>query len=283
MLRRPALGAEWKELAVPPQRSSNLCVLVRRPGPALARCVVTHLERRPIDVELACEQHGAYVAALAELGVEVEELPPLDDAPDACFVEDPALVLDEVAVIARPALASRRREVESVAVALAKHRELLWIEEPATFEGGDALVVDDTVYVGWSKRTNHAGLKALAHLLLPFGYRVKAVEVQGCLHLKTALTRIGPRTLLANAAWIHTGRIDGLELVPVDLSEPFAANALLIGEALLYPSGFPRTEELLRQCGIPLRMLELSELQKAEAGPTCLSLLLREQPEEVRA
>lgn len=262
---------------MPAETDSSLRAVVRRPGPALERCALTHLERRPIDLALALEQHAGYVAALEELGARVEELTPLDDAPDACFVEDPALVLDELAVVARPALATRRREVDSVAEALARHRELARLPEHATLEGGDVLAADDTLYVGWSERTNHAGLKALAHLLLPHGYRVKAVEVRGCLHLKTALARIGPRTLLANPAWIHTGRIDGLELVPIDPREPFAANALRVGETLLYPSGFPRTEALLRERGIALRVVELSEFQKAEGGPTCLSLFFRER------
>lgn len=268
------LRREPESTAVRESAPHSLLALVRRPGPALVRCALTHLERQPIDCALALEQHRAYVAALEELGVRVEELPALDDAPDACFVEDPAVVLDEVAVVARPPSPSRRREVGSVEAALAPRRALVRIEEPATLEGGDVLVVEDTLYVGWSQRTNHAGLKALAHLLLPFGYRVKAVEVEGCLHLKTALARVGPRTLLANPAWIHAARIDGVELLPIDPSEPFAANALLAGDTVIYPSGFPRTEARLRARGIAVRTIPLSEFQKAEGGPSCLSLLL---------
>lgn len=248
--------------------------LVRPPGPDLARCVVTHVEREPIDVARARAQHAAYAEVLRAVGLRVIELPALVDAPDACFVEDPAVVLAEVAVIGRPALESRRAEVESVAAALAAHRELVRLEAPCTLEGGDVLAVGDTLYVGWSGRTNHAGLKALAHALLAHGYRVKAVEVRGCLHLKTALTRIGPRTLLVNPEWVHTGRIDGLELVAVDPSEPFAANGVLVGGTFVYPTGFPRTEAMLRARGVELALVELSELQKAEAGPSCLSLLV---------
>ena len=263
-----------------PERDAGLLAFVRKPGPSLQRCALTFVDRRPIDLQLAQAQHAEYVRALEQLGVEVRELPPLDDAPDACFVEDLAVVLDEVAVLARPALASRRRELDSLVPSLERERELLRIVEPATLEGGDVLPFDDTLYVGWSKRTNHAGLKALAHLVLPFGYRVKAVEVQGCLHLETAIARIGPRTALANPEWIHLGRVDGLEILRVDPSEPFAANARLVGDVLVYPSGFPRTEAMLRARGFELRLVDLSELQKAEAGPTCMSLLLRARARE---
>lgn len=254
--------------------------LVRRPGPALRPRTSSGPQRPPIDIELARAQHAVYVDTLAELGLQVQELDPLDDAPDACFVGDLAVVLDEVGVMARPALASRRRELAALHSVLGRERQLLRIEEPATLEGGDVLVVDDTLYVGWSSRTNHAGLRALAHLVLPFGYRVKAVEVRGCLHLRSALSRVGPRTLLANPAWFHGGRIAGLEILAVDPSEPFAADALLVGETLLLAGGSVRTEAALRARGIEPLVLELSELRKADAGPSSLALLVRGRPKE---
>lgn len=247
-------------------------VIVRPPGASFPNCALTFLERSAIDLELALEQHAGFVEALRAAGQEVLSLPALDSLPDACFVEDPAVVLDEVAVITRPALAARRQERASLEAELGRLRPIVHIEAPATLEGGDVLAIDETLYVGCSERTNHAGLKSLAHLLLEHGYRVKACSVRGSLHLKTAVTRVGRELLLVNPEWVDLHRVQGMKQIEVDPGEPFAACGLWIGGKLIHPEGFPRTRERLEGAGVEVLSVPLSEFQKAEAGPTCLAL-----------
>ena len=246
----------------------KLTALTRWVGPELIACELTHLDREALDFEAAEREHSAYLNALNQICDEVIELPALTEHPDGCFVEDAALVFDECVVLTRPGAAARRGEVELLQPHLPADREHLYLEEPCTLDGGDVLVVDNTVYVGWSSRTNHAGLKQLAHLLLPFGYRVKAVEVTGCLHLKSAITQIAPGVLLANPAWANLERVSTSTLIQVAPDEPAAANALLIGESVIYPEEFPLTAERIR-AHADLRLVPTRELQKAEAGVTC--------------
>jgi dimethylargininase len=250
-----------------------LIALTREPTPSLARCLLTHVDRAPIDGGLALAQHERYVECLREFGCAVVELAPLDDHPDATFVEDTAIVLCDVAVITRPGAPERRGECASVAEALARHRPLVHLTAPSTLDGGDVMSVGDVLYVGLSRRTNHAGLKELAHRVLEHGYRVKAVEVPGALHLKSACTSLGRSTLLVNRAWISLERLSAFELIDVDPSEPFAANALAIEGSVLMASEFPRTAERVARAGFDVRCVELGELHKAEAGVTCSSLI----------
>src|SRR6185369_7853922 len=187
------------------------------------------------------EQHRQYQACLAELGAHVEELPAAPDLPDSVFVEDPAIVLDEIAVITRMGALSRRGEHDSLARALAKYRELHHIVEPGTLEGGDVMRVGKTLYVGYSRRTNVAGIQHLAGLLHPLGYFVVPVEVRGCLHLKSACCYIGDDTVLVNRTWMDPDALCGLKMLDVPAEEPRGANALRIGNTVLMPAAFPRT------------------------------------------
>jgi dimethylargininase len=229
------------------------------------------LDREPIDVALAAEQHRQYRACLAELGAHVEILPAAPDMPDGVFVEDPAIVLDEIAVITRMGALSRRGEHDSLARALAKYRELRHIVEPGTLEGGDVMRVGKTLYVGYSRRTNVAGIQQLATMLHPLGYFVVPVEVHGCLHLKSACCYIGDDTVLANRGWMDPDALCGLKIL--DVPEPRGANALRIGDTVLMQAAFPGTCELLERSGFRVRRIDNSELLKAEAGVTCTSLL----------
>lgn len=252
--------------------------LVRPPGPELAQCELTHLARQPIDLDRAAEQHAAYCAALESLGVRVRVLPPLPGHPDACFVEDPALVLDEVAVLTRPRPASRRGEVAALEPLLAELRPLERIEGQRTLEGGDVLAIEDVLYTGLSARTDHAGMKELAHRVLEHGLRVKALHVRGALHLKTAVTWLGGEELLANPNWVDLRRAPDFRVLEVDPREPFGANVLKVGQRLLASTDAPRTLERLVARGYDVLPVDLSEFHKAEAGPTCLSLLYRGEP-----
>ena len=255
---------------------SKLTALTRWVGPELEACELTHFERAEIDPHAAHVEHVAYLDTLRGLCDEVLELPALSDHPDGCFVEDAAVVLDECVVLTRPGADSRRGEVDALAPHLPSDREILRLEDPCTLDGGDVLVCEDTVYVGWSTRTNHQGLRQLAHLLLPFGYRVKAVEVTGCLHLKSAMTQVAPGIMLANPALANLERVSGVEILEVDAEEPAAANALMIAGSVIYPEEFPRTGARLADRGIDLRTVPTRELQKAEAGVTCRSVHWRD-------
>jgi dimethylargininase len=219
------------------------------------------------------EQHRDYEACLAELGVEVISLPADPAFPDGVFVEDPAIVLDEVAIITRPGAESRRGETASIAQALSPFRELRYIREPASLEGGDVFLVGKTLYVGLSRRTNRDGIAQLTQIVDLFGYGVVPVEVTGCLHLKSGACWAGGDVILANREWVDVSQFREFKIV--DVAEPAAADVLPISDVLLVPSNFPRTFERLEELGINVRPIDVSELQKAEAGVTCMSLLFR--------
>lgn len=253
-----------------------MIAITREPGDSFEACELSYIDREPVDAERARAQHRAYRDTLAELGVTVRHLPALAGHPDAVFVEDTALVLDEVAVILRPGAESRRGEVESVAEVLAEYRELLRLEAPGTLDGGDVVRIESTLYVGLSERTNHAGLKALAHLVLEHGYRVKAVPMRDCLHLKSAASYLGDDTLLYQSAWVDLESFSVARGIEVDPSEPHAANVLPVGGTLLVPAAAPRTAERLEAAGRNIRLVANDELAKAEGALTCQSLLFAE-------
>jgi dimethylargininase len=252
-----------------------LRALTREVSPALADCELTFLDREPIDVRRAAAQHDAYCATLAALGLDLVRLPGDPGLPDCCFVEDTAIVVDEVAVLASMGAPSRRGEVAAVARALAEDRELARIESPARIDGGDVLVVGKQVFVGQSGRTDAAGARALGAALAPFGYEVIRVDVPGCLHLKSAATALDAETLLVNPEWIDTAPLLAYDLVAVDPAEPWAANVLAVGGRVVAHDGFPRTAERLVARGYKIVSVDVSEFLKAEAGVTCKSIVYR--------
>jgi dimethylargininase len=247
--------------------------LTRAVSPEFDRCELTHLERQPIDLELARDQHRRYEECLIRLGCELLRLPPEPDLPDSVFVEDTAIVLDEVAVITRPGAASRRAEIAAVAEVLATHRELFWIEAPATLDGGDVLRFGRTLWVGLSGRSSEAGIATLQTYLARFGYRVEAAPLTGCLHLKSAVTLVGPETLLVNPRWVDPLVFGPFDRIEVDPEEPHAANALLVGDVVVYPSSHRRTRERLERRGLRVAAVDVTEIAKAEGGVTCCSLI----------
>ncbi|HVP58310.1 MAG TPA: arginine deiminase family protein [bacterium] len=257
----------------------NLIAITREVSPAIARCELTHISRQAIDVEKARRQHLAYEQCLAGLGCTLVRLPADPRLPDSVFVEDTAVVLDEVALAARPGARSRRAETKSVAEALAAYRRVFHIHAPCTLDGGDVLVVGSRVFVGMSRRTNQAGLEEVRSLLTPLGYRVEGVPVVSALHLKSAVTQVAERALLVNHNWTDTsafaGADSGFELIDVAPEEPFGANALLIGETVVYPEAYPLTRRRLEDREITVVAVDISELAKAEGGVTCSSLVFR--------
>lgn len=247
--------------------------LTRQVSSAIERCELTHVQRAPIDIGRARKQHHDYEQLLRRLGCQVETLPEEPELPDSVFVEDTAIVLEEVAVITRPGAPSRRPETSTIAGALARYRKLLRIEAPGTLDGGDVLLIDRTLYVGTSGRSNRDAIEQLTALLAPLGYHVRPVPVRGCLHLKTAVTQVAEGRLLINPDWVDRAEFAGMRYVEVDGAEPFGANAVLIGDQVIYPASHPRTAERLRRLGIPVHTVEMSETEKAEGGVSCCSLL----------
>lgn len=251
--------------------------LTREVSPAIGRGERTHLAREPIDLPLARRQHAAYEEQLERLGCEVRRLPADPELADSVFVEDAAVVLDELAVITRPGAAARRPETAAIAEALSIWRPLGRIEPPGTLDGGDLLRVGRRLFVGLSSRTNREGLGQIQALASPYGYEVTAVPVGDCLHLKSAATAVGHDTLLVQPAWIERDLFRGLKLIETDPNEPFGANALLVGETVLYPEAYPRTRSRMEARGIRVAGVGLSELAKAEGGVTCCSLIVESQ------
>jgi dimethylargininase len=250
--------------------------IIREVPQSLARCELSFVPRTPIDVALARRQHAAYADALRSLGCEVLELPALEEFPDSVFVEDTALVFDELAVLTRPGAASRLGEVESVGAALSRWRTLARIEPPGTIDGGDVLRIGREVYVGRSARSNDEGIRQLAALLAPHGYRVRGVPTRECLHLKSAVTQVGADTVLVQPRWLDESEAPfaGFRRIEVDPAEEHAANAVLAGRGLVYPDCFPRTRARMERAGIAVTAVDVSELQKAEGAVTCCSLLV---------
>ena len=247
--------------------------ITRGVSPNIERCELTCLEREAISVDAAREEHSRYERCLADLGCEVRSLPPEPELPDSVFVEDTAVVFDELALLTRPGAESRRPEIPGIAEALSRDRPLARIAGPGTLDGGDVLVLDRKVFVGRSTRTNDEGVKQVRDILAPFGYAVTAVPVSRCLHLKSAVGRVAQDTLLINRSWIDGTAFGSMRFIDVEPSEPRAAGALLIADTVVYPERFKRTLEKLLRAGIRAAPVKLSELAKAEGGVTCCSLV----------
>ena len=250
-----------------------LIALTRAVPDAISRCELTHLARVPIDLPAAVAQHAEYERVLTSLGCDVRHITPTPELPDSVFVEDAAIVLDEVAVITRPGAESRRAEITSVADALAPYRTLLRMTAPATLDGGDVLKLGRMLYVGVGSRTNTAGAEQLAALVAPHGHTVRAIPIHDCLHLKSAVTEVAAGVILLNPAWVSGDAFAGHAAIDVDPGEPFGANVLRVGAAVVCASSYPRTAARLRAAGVAIVDVDVSELDKAEAGVTCCSLI----------
>lgn len=254
---------------------SSLVAIVRDVSPAIGNCELTHLPRTFIDVHRARAQHADYARALEALGCAVLRLPADDTMPDSVFVEDIAVVVDEVAVVGRPGAESRRGEVEAVGEVLAQYRPLVGIVAPGTLDGGDVLVAGRTIFVGRSARTNDDGIDQFGQAMAAFGYRTCAATVTGCLHLKSAVTAVADDVLLIDPRRASRDEFRGFELIDIDPLEDAAANVARVGSRLLYAEGFPRTLDRLQQRGFSVLTVAADELARAEGAMTCGSLIFR--------
>jgi dimethylargininase len=246
----------------------------------MTSCELTHLARQPINVERARAQHADYERALERLGCTVERLPAGSQMPDSVFVEDIAVVFDELAIVTRPGARSRRGEVPGVAEAVAHHRPIVRIAEPGTIDGGDVLVVGRSVFIGRTSRTNQSAIDQMRTLLAPHGYTVRACAVRDCLHLKSAVTALDDHTLLANRRLIDDAEFEEFVIVDVDSSEPMAANIVRVGPRLLGAAAFPETRKILAERGYDVTVVDVSEIAKAEGAVTCCSLIFVNHPRD---
>ncbi len=249
-------------------------IAITRPvSRSINNCELSFHAKQPIDVAKATAQHETYQDCLTALGVQVVSLAAEPDLPDAVFVEDPAVVVDEVAIISIMGAPSRRPEARSLAVALSRYRPIKQLVAPATLEGGDVMRVGRSVFVGLSQRTNRAGFGQLRDILRAYDYQVQAVDVAGCLHLKSACSYIGNNSILINRSLVDPKQFRGFELIDVAEEESAGANALFVGDVVIMPASFPKTRDLIERRGFCVRTIDVSELQKAEAGVTCTSLI----------
>jgi dimethylargininase len=243
----------------------------------MRECEISHIPRQDIDIGLARKQHAQYERVLVDLGCKLKRLTEERLLPDSVFVEDTAIVLDEIAIIARPGAESRRSETGSVSEVLSEYRTISRIISPGTLDGGDVLQMGKTLYVGVTHRSNESGIMQLIDLVSPYEYEVIKVQVDGCLHLKSAATPVGEEILLINRSWVDVKPFEEKTLIDIDPGEPYAANALFINGEIVYPAAFPETRRCLEDTGFIIRVVDVSELQKAEGGVTCCSVIFRDE------
>lgn len=225
------------------------------------------------DYEKALRQHEAYVNALRSCGVEPTVLAPAEDYPDSVFVEDTAVLAEQVAVITRPGASSRRGEESAVALALSMFYDRLeTIMAPGTVDGGDVLRAGKRFFIGISARTNENGGKQLAAILIKNGYEAVLVPLRHVLHLKTGIAYLENNFLLAAGEFVGHSQLEKFRIIPIANEEAYAANALWVNGRVLIAAGFPETKKAIEKSGYETIALDVSEFRKLDGGLSCLSL-----------
>jgi dimethylargininase len=245
-------------------------------APSLGWCELTFRGREVIDLPKAAAQLERYRQILRAWEVETVSIPAADTHPDCCFVQDTAVVLDEVCVMASMGAKARQGETEEVERTLASHREIRHIYPPATLDGGDVVQVGRRLFAGLSTRTNALGLDALRKIVGPFGYTVVPVEVRGSLHLTTGCGVVNDETILLNPRWVDSTAFTGLRQLHVPEPEPWAANTIRVEESVCLETGAPWTVELVSPFARSIETVDISEFRKAEGSLSCLSLMFRD-------
>jgi dimethylargininase len=253
-----------------------MLALTHLPSPRINNAERTYVAPSAVDYDRALRQHADYCQMLRRCGLSVRTLDVNRDWPDCVFIEDTAIVLDEIAVLASMGVESRRAEPAGIEPVLKEYRQVYRLEPGETLEGGDVLQIGHTLLVGLSSRTNSAGVTALEAIVRRHNYRVIPVGVRQCLHLKTACTALPDGTLLVNPAWLEMQVLRGFDFVAVPEEEPLAADTLPIGRRVCVPAENVRTADLIRQRGFEVETVDLSEFAKADGGITCLSVLLND-------
>ncbi len=244
--------------------------IVRAPGKSYKNCISSHPQRATVDITLARKQHSDYVTSLKELGLDIIQLPPEDELPDACFVEDTAVIVGRSALMTRPKYASRQQEVNSIASLLETYLDVEFTDEPATLEGGDVIYLPDCLISGVSERTNSEGIRALQHR---FNMPVYQVEDPSIVHLKSYVTYLGKDRFIGTQKYREHIAFAEREYLVIPQIESYAANTLEVNGSILIPEGYPLTERILKEQGLDTIAIETSEFAKCEGALTCLSLL----------
>jgi dimethylargininase len=245
--------------------------ITRKPGKTFDRGITTSDLGVP-DYELALKQHAAYTGILRSIGLDVIELDPLPDYPDAHFVEDTAVVTAEVAIITCPGAPSRRGEEKSIAEVLLQYRQVEYIQPPATVDGGDVLMIGNYFFIGISERTNPQGAEQLGRILQKYKKSWTTLQVGAGLHFKSSVNYVGRNSILVTPDFAYHQALNGYNKIIVGQKEEYSANTLWLNDHLLMPGGFPNTKTKLESLGLPIIELDVSEMQKMDGGLTCLSI-----------
>ncbi|MFX1255497.1 MAG: dimethylarginine dimethylaminohydrolase family protein [Promethearchaeota archaeon] len=245
--------------------------LVRSPGRKYGQCISAHPLHHTINLSRAHKQHANYCKVLEELGLELITMPPDDEHPDSCFVEDTAIIRKGKALITRMAKESRRGEEETVVKVLKDYLKVKKATEPATIEGGDVIHLSDRFISGITQRTNFEGVKQLENWL---GVPVDTIVDSDIVHLKSYITYLGKNTMMVTEAYVNHPLLKDFTILTVPKDEVYAANTLTIGETVLMPKNFPKTQKMIAESDFEVVTLQMTEFQKCEGALTCLSLLL---------
>ncbi len=249
--------------------------IVRRPSPRIAEGEVTHINRRPMDVELAFVQYAAYLALLQRHGVELIHAPEADEHPDGLFVEDALVVVDGQAILTRPGADSRRGEIDTIRPLVESlGLPLAVITAPGTLDGGDVLCVGRHIFVGMTTRTSPVGFDHMHRIAASIGRTAIPVDVPGCLHLKSAITALPDGSLIGVPGWFDATVFEHLGYRVHAAGEETGGDVLCLGNTVVLPADAPHTAQIIRDLGFDVDPIDVGELQKIEAGVTCMSVVL---------
>ncbi|MDF1540547.1 MAG: arginine deiminase family protein [Candidatus Thorarchaeota archaeon] len=244
--------------------------IVRPPGNSYRNCISAHRDHNKLDIRKALEQHAKYVDTLKDLGLDVIELSPEDELPDACFVEDTVVIHGNRALMTRPTHESRRGEIEGVEDALWDYFQLSKVVEPATLEGGDVIHIEDKLVSGETQRTNSEGIQYMRDALQ---VQVDVVSDANIVHLKSYVTYLDKKTLVGISRYVNHPAFDGLEFIVIPDDELYASNTLTIHGTVIIPDGYPETAKLIEASGYDVIKLPTSEFARCEGALTCLSII----------
>lgn len=246
--------------------------VVRRPGKSVVSGLTTSDLGVPV-YEKAYKQHEQYIEACRACGVEVKIMEPDEKYPDSCFVEDPAVVTDRMAIITNPGAVTRQGEEIKVKEALSEYfDEFDRIVSPGHLEGGDVMQIGDHFYIGLSKRTNEEGARQFIEIVEKHGYTGSVVELKEMFHLKTGVNFIGDNRVLVAGEFITHPDFEKYEKITVPEDEMYAANCIRVNDHIIMPAGFPKLQKKLEDLDYDLKLVEMTEFQKIDGGLSCLSL-----------
>lgn len=250
-------------------------VIVRRPCKAMAEGITSCPELGKPDYQLALKQHDAYIEALKQCGVEVTVLEADERYPDSCFVEDPALITKNCAIITNPGAESRNGEKDEIIGAIRKFfkdEDIEYIKAPGTLEGGDVMMVGDHFYVGRSARTNEEGIRQLTEILERHGMTCSEVKLEKVLHLKTGVNYLENNNMLISGEFVDKTEFRKYNLAVIPEEEAYAANCIWVNDTVIVPAGYPAVLKAVQDMGYETLTVDTSEYRKLDGGLSCLSL-----------